>query len=94
MGCCVALKTVIDESKINALILRPELVQQFPFLSYTTEKRGCCRSPTQIVPDYERIKLAIASMSAEQRSAFKSAIGAETVSVYCNENGKIRSVEF
>ena len=91
------MKVTIDNASINALITRTELTQKYQFLNYTITTKGCCSSPAQTHPDYERIKTAIAAMGTDEKTAFKADLCKDPnceVVVFHKEGNEVKLLTF
>jgi hypothetical protein len=83
---------LIDDSTINALLQRPEMVREFPFLLATTENAKVCCGRSRRVANYPIIKQTIAGMPTERKELFKKMLGVLSCRVVFQVNNSISDI--
>lgn len=90
----MSTRVALDDSRINALSMRPEVVKEFPFLSMTTDKHACCGRTIGKQPNFFAIKQAFSKITPEQQARLKELMGVGEVTVFYHDGQNTQSITF
>lgn len=85
-------KITLDNAKINALAVSPEVTALFPFFTKSVSTSNCCGKKSS-KPDYESIRTSIIMLTPSDKTKLREILKADIVRVYVKRDGVVKEVE-
>jgi hypothetical protein len=78
----MAKRVALDNGRIMALSLRPEVIKEFPFFTFKLDQAGCCGKKIKQRPNYDAIKNFVKNLPPDGRTRLKELLKVDQITVY------------